>query len=454
MNDHLNKVLRSFKFEGRLAPIFILVPYLVLGYVLFLIAPFDWVLTNPLFLTFYFCAILIVLYVGFQIRLLTTTFPSPTVSPKLVIFMGTLAALIVIIPTTLLYSGKYPWQFMELLADQSNAYSTYQERLANSNAADRAPIALVRALFHPFVFAVLPLVMLNWSKVGLVYKSCAFIAVACLLVTSLARGTDQENANFVIIVLCCWMVNYFRARNSQFFLTNKIPKKAPNKSRIIFLLSLFVVLMGVVFYFFVERKLGRYGGNFTKVCLGSDQDICLTNSAINMSWLGDWGIFALGITSSYMSAGYHGLSLAMDLDFNSTFGTGFSPMIARFYEVISGDSSMYLHSYTYRLRALGWSDEYVWSTLMIWFANDVGFYGALIVLFLLSMLFGASWRDAVLARDDRAAIVFVLLFLMIVYLPANNQIGQSIDLSVAFLFWFFRWQYMKVRRHSPLRYNA
>ena len=88
----------------------------------------------------------------------------------------------------------------------------------------------------------------------------------------------------------------------------------------------------------------------------------------------------------------------MGLDFHSTLFTGFSPLIARFYEGISGDSLMYMSSYTYRLRALGWSDEYAWSTLMIWFANDVGFLGALFVLFFLSVLFGAAWRDAIIAK--------------------------------------------------------
>jgi hypothetical protein len=45
-----------------------------------------------------------------------------------------------------------------------------------------------------------------------------------------------------------------------------------------------------------------------------------------------------------------------------------------------------------------------------------------------------------MARDDRAAIVFVMLFLMFIYLPANNQIGQSPDLSYTFVFWFALWK--------------
>ena len=92
-----------------------------------------------------------------------------------------------------------------------------------------------------------------------------------------------------------------------------------SKTRLALVISVLTILFMFFFYFFVERKLGRYGGVITRVCVGSDQDICITNSAINMVWLGDWGIFALGITAGYMSAGYYGLSLALDLDFQSSY---------------------------------------------------------------------------------------------------------------------------------------
>lgn len=440
----MNIVLLSAPFHGRTAPLLILVSYLIFGFMLFLIAPFDWMLNNTTIISAYFCAIIFLFIIGFQSRIRKNTHTANPINYKTLIITGTIVAVILVIPTTQLYSGKYPWQFIELLADQTDAYSTYQERLTNSTVVDRAPVAIIRTIFYPLVFAVLPLAILNWPKLRLLERVCAVVVVMCLAVTSLARGTDKETTDLVIFVLACLMIAYFRKKNMSE--PNMYgDKKSTSRSKTYLILTAFLFLSVFVFYFFVERKLGRYGGNITKVCLGSDQDICLTNSAINMSWLGDWGIFALGITAGYMSAGYYGLNLAMDLDFHSTFGTGFSPMITRFYEGLTGDTSMYLHSYTYRMRAFGWSDENAWSTLMVWFANDVGFFGALIVLFLLSMLFGASWRDAVVAKDDRAAIVFVILFVMFIYLPANNQIGQSLDSSFAFLFWLFRWQYMKFR---------
>jgi hypothetical protein len=431
-------------FIGQTFPLKVLVSYLTFGFVLFLLAPFDWVLTNTTMLVSYFSAVILVFVVGFQVRLKTRTFFALPLNYKQLIIWGTIVAILLLIPTTQLYSGKYPWQFMELLADQTGAYNTYQNRLLNSSSVDRAPIAIFRTLLYPIIFSVLPLIILNWKRLSNLNRICLPLIVSSLLITSLARGTDRETSDLVIFIFTCGLISYFREKNND--RSDLIDRQMIfGKIRLTFVVSVLAISVMVFFYFFVERKLGRYGGDITKVCVGSDQDICITNSALNMAWLGDWGIFAVGITAGYMSAGYYGLSLALDLDFQSTFGTGFSPLISRFYEGITGDSSMYMNSYTYRMRSLGWSDEYTWSTLMVWFANDVGFFGALNILFFLSMLFGASWRDAVLAKDDRAAIVFVMLFEMFVYLPANNQIGQSLDLSFAFLFWLFRWQYMKSR---------
>jgi hypothetical protein len=233
------------------------------------------------------------------------------------IWVGGLFALCLITPATLLYCGKHPWQFVELWADQQQAYAIYQERLAQSTTAQRAPLALSRVLAHPFVFSVVPLCILNWRSLRLVHEDILVATIICAVIVSLSRRTDRETADAVIFLLACLLIA--QARNRVF----------PDSSR-------------------SERR------------------------------------FALAITSSYMSAGFYGLSLAMGLDFQSTFGTGISPLMARFYEALSGNSEMYMRSYTFRLRELGWSDENAWSTLMIWFANDLGFVGALLPLGFLS----------------------------------------------------------------------
>src|SRR5262249_59886974 len=132
--------------------------------------------------------------------------------------------------------------------------------------------------------------------------------------------------------------------------------------------------------------------------------------------------FAASIAAAYFSQGYYGLSLALDVgDFQSTWGIGHAPFVAALYTSLTGDDELYTHSYTYRLRDVGWSDEHQWSTMFPWLANDISFVGVPILMLLIGFAFGASWRDAVFANDDRAAVVFAIFFILLGYLPAKLQ---------------------------------
>jgi hypothetical protein len=430
----------------KIYPLLILFPYLVMSYLLFLFSPMDWEIENIYIVNIYIAFMLTIIYISFLSGSSQYVNSSRKLNFGFYVLFGSLAAILLITPTTILYSGKYPWQFMSLWADQQLAYTTYQERLAQSTSLDRAPIAFFRVLAHPFVFSVIPLCFLNWSSLRFFHKALLALTVVCALINSLARGTDRETADIVIFLLACLLVYQGRKSVSRNEFQHSI--RSSNWRVSAFAMTVLAALAVLVFTVFVERKLGRYSGNVAALCMGSSADYCLSKQSALWELVGDWGTFAVGITSSYMSQGFFGLSLAMKLDFQSTLGTGISPLVARAYEALSGDTDMYTRSYTYRLREFGWSDENAWSTLMTWFANDLGFVGAFIPLAVLSYMFGAAWRDAVLARDDRAAIVFVLLFLMFIYLPANNQIGQSPDLSYAFLFWLVAWRLSKTKLNS------
>jgi hypothetical protein len=91
------------------------------------------------------------------------------------------------------------------------------------------------------------------------------------------------------------------------------------------------------------------------------------------------------------------------------------------------------------MRDLGWSDQEQWSTMFPWLANDISFAGVPMLMLLIGLGFGASWRDAVFANDDRAAIVFAIFCIMLGYLPANSQITLVPDHYFALLVWLSLW---------------
>ena len=87
----------------------------------------------------------------------------------------------------------------------------------------------------------------------------------------------------------------------------------------------------------------------------------------------------------------------------------------------------------------GWDDKGVWSTMFPWIASDVGFPMTVAVMLFVSFLFSKSWIGAVKLDNDYAALVFVNLFLLFMYAPANNQLAQTADAYFGFWFWLIFW---------------
>ena len=152
---------------------------------------------------------------------------------------------------------------------------------------------------------------------------------------------------------------------------------------------------------------------------------------------------------AYVSQGYYGLSLALRKPFSPTFGLGHSPALMSVYIKLTGDTSLLEETYTARNVSDGWDDDYYWSTMITWFANDVGFSGALLVLGLIGLLWGRSWYAATYGLDDRAAIIFCLITFMMFYFPLNNQVFMTFDGYMTFVIWSLYWLFFRGNRPQP-----
>jgi hypothetical protein len=82
-------------------------------------------------------------------------------------------------------------------------------------------------------------------------------------------------------------------------------------------------------------------------------------------------------------------------------------------------------------------------------ANDTGFPGALLIMGLFAWLWGRSWIDAVVARNDSAAIVFCIATYSVIYFPANLQILQTLEGYSTVAFWIVAW--LCFRHRGPAR---
>jgi hypothetical protein len=253
------------------------------------------------------------------------------------------------------------------------------------------------------------------------------------------RGTDKEIADLFVIGIAAGFVAYGRSR-----------VLGHRGSELIRRYWKVALLAAVFFYFaqglFTDRKEGRLGGyvSRTAVCANNSR-ICADLDNPWISWLPLRQRFGLTLFILSTCSGYYGLELALEKPFESAMGVGHSPAAMTVYETASGDPSLHLRTFTYRNGADYWPEEYYWSTLITWIANDVGFVGAVFVLGVIGYLWGRWWREAAAGMSDPAAVLFALSTMMMFYLPANNQVLASYDGYTVLAIWVAIWLWHRSR---------
>lgn len=329
-----------------------------------------------------------------------------------------------------------PWEAIYAIFDQGQAYRDFQARIQEFQGS-RAPLVAVRTLTQWLVYAVIPLAVFRWSSLNFTMRLLLAGTILSAAIFSLLRGTDQGtfDLGFVFAASLCVVT----ARNCT--------KAGRSIGSLLFTRRgvIAMVLVGVfavlALNVFIERKVQRYEGNVSNLCIGEYYQICVNARHPLILEMNDRDRFAFGMITSYASQGYYGLARSLDRGFYSTFGIGHSSALTRLYEMVTGDTKLYEKSFTFRLRQDGWSDLYQWSSIYTWIANDIGFLLTLPFVGFLAWLWGGSWRDAVGGDNDAAGIAFCMLTQTFIYSPANFQLVLVADTYAALLVWLGIWFY-------------
>lgn len=425
------------------APLFAVLGYVVLTFVLFLAWPIDWPIygawdwTN---LVLYVLMCLFVLYVGAMTGSAgSTQLAAPLPGIKLLLAAGAAASAALLIPSCLAYTGRGPWELMDALQNQGEAYRRLQIQLYFGEG-QRAFMVAMRFLAGPLMYAVLPLGVIHWRRIGWLGRAAVGVAVACSIVFSIMRGTDKEIADLFVIGVAALLVSMGRAMT--------LSRSRSQLARRYWLPA----ILGVAFLFaaqglFTERKDERLGGieNKALVCANNSR-ICADIDHPVIAWLPLRERFGLSVFILSTSSGYFGLHLALEKPFESSLGVGHSPAALSVYEAATGDEKPHRRTYTYRNGFDQWPEESYWSTLITWIANDIGFAGAVAVLGLLGFAWGLWWREAAAGMSDPAAVLFVQATTMVFYLPANNQVFAAYEGYSIFFAWLAIWWWHRSTR--------
>jgi hypothetical protein len=152
----------------------------------------------------------------------------------------------------------------------------------------------------------------------------------------------------------------------------------------------------------------------------------------------------------YLTSGYYGLSLGMQVDSPSTFGFGNSIFLARNADWLSGGNYFTTKSVPGEIeRVFGWGQFRLWHSIYAWLASDVGFLGALLAIGAFAYLLGLCWGMSIITFDHRWLSLLSLMLTMFYYISANNQIFQSAETCIGFFVLLIMLRIQKPRK-SPL----
>lgn len=411
--------------------------YLTVTFLIFVFGPIDYPVKNYFAVTAYIVFVCLFLTFGFRAAVRQPVRISTLKISRAIFVLGSILAILLLIPSSYYYTGKMPWEFLSAIEDQGSAYSSLAGQLAVTEG-QRGPIIVLRALTMPFVWAVVPLGILYWSRLGLIYRGLFFSAVLCSLIFSALRGTDREIADLLIVSGSAYAVATARKRLDR----QQAPPRAALKSsgflarrwRAALVVVVALTVSGSVF---VERKEDRM--NTVSAFCFLNSGACADYSHPLIVGMNDSGRFATTMTVAYVTNGYFGLSLALEKPFKSSWGVGHSSALSRIYDVLGDDADIKFNTFNYRNIDDGWPQEYFWSTMLTSIANDVSFPGAVVLMGFFSWFWGRSWMDAVLAKNDSAAIVFCLATFSVIYFPANLQILQTLEGYSTVVFWVVAW---------------
>lgn len=414
------------------APGALTVIYLVMTVWLYFFGPISWPTPSPYLLALFLTFAVLATLAGFAFALNVPVRRGVNLPYRWLIIVGAALSVAILFPASYAYTGRPPWAVLSALQDQRAAYQEMLTQVSQGSGS-RTIIALVRAVSYVLIVAVVPLGVVHAHRLGWPIRLAVLACAMSGVVFSILRGTDKEIADLAIFIGASLMVVTGRGLVKD---AAKVWKMASSRRGLAIAFVLIVAGVGAL-GLFSARKAARLGG-VAEVCI-SDMRICADPDNWMIRALPDAGKFTVSMLTGYVAQGYFGVSLALDLPLNPMWGVGNSSLASRAYEAVTGDTTLYQGSYTYQLRSLGWSDQTQWSSLFTWFANDFGFPFSAVIVGLIAFGAGVAWRDAVFGRNDAALVVFCMLLQMLVYAPANNQVLQTLDSSLAMGFWLLLW---------------
>ncbi len=331
------------------------------------------------------------------------------------------------LPTTLFSD------FIAGLVDPLNAYLYKLSDEAKNNFSGNPLITL---LFGLLAFSKLVLVYMlvsSWPGLSRLKKFLGSAVAIFPIVSGVCVGTNKPVFD-VAFVFTTIIVAYV-------FMTPRAARLAFVKARGTLILMTACILVFAGAYFQHTMNVRAPGLEYAKSLSSSAGAVRIKpNAQAYCEHAGEWtakGCHLFSIGAIYLTQGYYGMSLSVDIPLESTYGLGHSKFITdtlRKYLGIDLTPRTFQHKIHEQ-----WSATGQWHSAYSQWANDVGFPGVALVMLTLGFYAGAVWSSALATHNAAAVCSIPLLATLIIFIPANNQVFNIFESLATFIVLFIAW---------------
>ena len=481
---------RFLEMQGKdgapyLLPIRLSVFYLVFSVFIYIVCPFQWVTYKPVLfyglLILYIAALWFGYRLGLMARINDKTSWKETYTDLLVKIVSPLVVINFVLYVVNIFRdyGFATFDFVGLwekmwigIQDPGHGYQLRLHRIATLSGANIMGGTAVSLLNYLWAFVKYPIIlasMLYFKKLKPYAKVFAVLYLAAVVIFYMSIGTNIDILGVFLFIELPAILNAFTHWKN----------KTLDKKKILKLIASLLAGVLLIFSYFTWMMVSRGGINYyddpsynvggITIDIGQNDptepeptvpDVTepdATKPDTNVSQKQDTGsnknswvppiVMKFWVSfSSYFTQGYYGMSQALTLDWVPMYGVGNSMFLV---DLIS-DHFTDIDQYTYQVRMepMGWDSDIQWHSMYTWLANDVSFFGVVLVMLLIGVLFGAMFKDAIASGNPFAKMSIFYFMLMLIFIPCNNQLAQRADTLFSFLLLILCW----ILSHHPLRF--
>ncbi|MBN9647140.1 hypothetical protein J0L31_09090 [Terrisporobacter glycolicus] len=434
----------------KLLPMILIQLYLFITLILFVIGPWDFKVNNMVNLILLLFIYQVFLLYGYFIgingikvgRNVSFNCEKSNIKlfKKLMIFY-TFVLLIEVTRSLGLTSISISQIIEKFIIGIKNPQSGYLSKLEvnNSNVFLGSIGTIIMFIASPISYAMMPLIIYYFKQLDKKYKILASFIICLNLTKYIATGTNKGIFDFVIIYISYILLKYLKNKTSTI-----------NKNKIK-MFTIIIVLCSILFTTFSHmigsRAFGTYLNSGSKLA----STVSIDDDSILMSLTPTILKKPVILLSSYLCQGYYGLSLSMEVESTPMLGFGNSIFL------VDQISEKYdINKYTLQKKVenkYGWNSRVQWFSMYSWIANDVGFIGVSLYMFLLGLFFALVYKDSIVNDNIIAKVLFSFLLIQFIFIPANNQLMLTMNSTISTIFFTILWfisKKIKVKKNQDI----